>query len=51
MPTQENAALSTLTDFGKTVADAADDIRGRQVKDKDSNDRATSGQSACIVSC
>ena len=38
MATQDNATLSTLTDFGKTVADAADDIRGRKVKDKDGND-------------
>lgn len=38
MAPQDNATLSTLTDFGETVADAADDIRGRKVKDKDGND-------------
>jgi hypothetical protein len=42
MATQENATLGKLTDFGETVADAADDIRGRKVKDADD-------QYVCVV--
>lgn len=38
MATQDNATLSKLSDSGQTVANAADDIRGRKVKDKDGND-------------
>jgi sporulation protein YlmC with PRC-barrel domain len=38
MTTQNNATLSKLSDTGKTVDDAANDIRGRKVKDKDGKD-------------
>jgi sporulation protein YlmC with PRC-barrel domain len=38
MTTQNNATLSKLSDTGKTVDGAANDIRGRKVKDKDGKD-------------
>lgn len=38
MTTQNNATLSKLSDIGKTVDGAANDIRGRKVKDKDGKD-------------
>ena len=38
MTTEDNATLSKLSDSGQTVADAAEDIRGRKVKDKDGSD-------------
>jgi len=38
MTTQDNVTLSKLSDTGQTVSNAADDIRGRKVKDKDGND-------------
>ncbi|MBJ7593556.1 MAG: PRC-barrel domain-containing protein [Candidatus Dormibacteraeota bacterium] len=38
MTTQDNAMLSKLSDSGQTVANPADDIRGRKVKDKDGKD-------------
>ncbi len=38
MTTQNNATLSKLSDTGKTVDSAANDIRGRKVKDKDGED-------------
>jgi len=41
MTTQNNATLSKLSDTGKTVGDAANDIRGRKVKDKDGKDLGT----------
>jgi len=41
MTTQDNATLSKLSDTGQTVKDAADDIRGRKVKDKDGKDIGT----------
>lgn len=41
MTTQNNATLSKLSDTNKTVDGAADDIRGRRVKDKDGEDLGT----------
>lgn len=41
MTTEDNATLSKLSDTGQTIANAADDIRGRNVKDKDGNDIGT----------
>ncbi len=38
MTTQDNVTLSKLSDTGQTVSNAADDICGRKVKDKDGND-------------
>lgn len=38
MTTQDNFTLSKLSDTGKTVSNAAADIRGRKVKDKDGKD-------------
>jgi sporulation protein YlmC with PRC-barrel domain len=38
MTTQNNATLSKLSDIGRTVDGAANDIRGRKVKDKDGKD-------------
>ncbi len=38
MTTQDNAMLSKLSDSGQTVANPADDIRGRKVKDKNGKD-------------
>ena len=40
MPTtaQDNVTLIKLSDSGQTVASAAEDIRGRKVKDKDGKD-------------
>ncbi len=35
MTTNSSATISKLTDSGKTITPAADDIRGRTVKDKD----------------
>lgn len=35
MTSHSNATISKLSDSGQTVASAADDIRGRTVKDKD----------------
>ncbi|MFI5783295.1 PRC-barrel domain-containing protein [Nocardia sp. NPDC051570] len=35
MMAPNTSALSKLSDTGKTVADSAEDVRGRQVKDKD----------------
>lgn len=41
MTTQNNATLSKLSDTGETVDGAANDIRGRKVKDKDGKDLGT----------
>lgn len=41
MTTQNNATLSKLSDTDKTVDGAANDIRGRKVKDKDGEDLGT----------
>ncbi|MGI9157962.1 MAG: PRC-barrel domain-containing protein [Marmoricola sp.] len=38
MTTQNNATLSKLSDTGKTIDSAANDIRGRKVKDEDGKD-------------
>lgn len=38
MPAQSDASLSKLSDTGKTVAGAADDVRGRKVTDKNGKD-------------
>lgn len=38
MTTKDTATLITMSDTGQTVADSADDIRGRKVKDKDGID-------------
>ena len=38
MTTQDHVTLSKLIGTGKTVKNAADDIRGRKVKDKDGRD-------------
>lgn len=38
MTAQNNASLSKLTDTGKTVVGAANDVRGRKVTDKDGKD-------------
>jgi sporulation protein YlmC with PRC-barrel domain len=35
MTSHENSALSTLGDRGETVSGSANDVRGREVKDKD----------------
>lgn len=38
MTTKDTATLIKMSDTGQTVADSADDIRGRKVKDKDGID-------------
>lgn len=39
--TKDNVTLRKLSDSGQTVANAAEDIRGRKVKDKDGKDLGT----------
>ncbi len=39
--TPDNVTLRKLSDSGQTVANAAEDIRGRKVKDKDGKDLGT----------
>ena len=41
MTTQDNVTLHKLSDTGQTVANAAEDIRGRKVKDKDGKELGT----------
>lgn len=41
MPNDESLVLIKLRDTGQTVADPADDLRGRRVRDKDGQDIGT----------